>query len=398
MKTVKFYTLGCKVNQYDTQSIRERFLSRGFRQVNNGGSADYCLINTCTVTQQADRKSWAAIRQSIKRNPQAKVIVTGCLVEKRPIFIKGIALVISKRFFPEGISDFSDHARAFVKIQDGCNHLCSYCKVPLVRGRSRLRPKLEVIQEAARLAGNGFKEIVLSGICLGAHKDLVGIIQALEHIEGIQRIRLSSIELAYLSKGLIEQMAKSPKLCRHLHIPLQSGDRDILRKMQRNYTPESYFKKIKEIKKKVPQLAITTDCLVGFPSETEENFANTVRLIKKILPLKIHVFPYSQREGTLASRKYPFLVEPKIIAKRVAYIKEVAQESAREFKQKFLHREMDVLFEGRSKKDPCFWQGHTDNYILVQVSSELDLENQLLRVRLKQIEGDFVNAEIVSFA
>ena len=303
MKTIKFYTLGCKVNQYDTQSIREQFLKNGYQEIDNGKTADTYFINTCTVTAIADRKAKNIIRHCVKENPKARIIVTGCLVEKDALSlsdIKGIDFLISKRFFREGISNFCGHTRAFLKIQDGCNNSCAYCKVPLVRGVSRSRPLLEIIKEAKKLVQNGFQEIVLSGICLGAFgKDLkeaislVDAIEGLENIEGLLRIRLSSLEAVDVSDRLIQQMAESQKLCWHLHIPIQSGDDEILKKMQRSYKRKDYLELINKIKKHIPQVALTTDVLVGFPGEAEENFQNTLNLIKEILPLKVHIFPYS---------------------------------------------------------------------------------------------------------
>jgi len=243
MKTVKFYTLGCKVNQYDTQSIRERFIQRGFKELSDGKPANVYVINTCTVTHKADSESVGFIRKAKRENPKSKLIITGCLVEKDSVSlskIKGIDAIISKRFFPESISDFRGRTRAFLKIQDGCNNFCSYCKVTLVRGRSRSRSLEDIIKEANCLVKKGFKELVLTGINLGSYgKDfaqkitIVDVIEALEQIKGLLRIRLSSIEAADVSDELINKISESKKLCRHLHIPIQSGDNKILKKMNR---------------------------------------------------------------------------------------------------------------------------------------------------------------------
>ncbi|MFA5287590.1 MAG: radical SAM protein, partial [Candidatus Omnitrophota bacterium] len=237
MPTIKFRTLGCKVNQYDTQSIRERFLGYGFREVKKNEKADVYLINTCTVTSSADQKSCAVIRNCVRENPKAKVMITGCMVKNDRYSlakIKGISLIISRSFFGEGVTDFYGHTRAFLKIQDGCDNFCSYCKVPLVRGRSRSRPLAEIIKEGEALTSKGFKEIVLTGICLGSYgrgmgknMDLVRVITELEKIKGLSRIRLSSIEAGDVADKLINKMAKSKKICPHLHIPIQSGDNEI---------------------------------------------------------------------------------------------------------------------------------------------------------------------------
>lgn len=222
-RTIKFFTLGCKANQYDTQSIRERFLSKGFRDNGGNSKPDYFLINTCTVTSGADQKSRNIIRRCIQLNPRAEVIVTGCLAEKdwnSLAAIKGVSLVVRKNFFPEGISGFSQHTRAFLKIQDGCDNFCTYCKVALVRGKKRSKSLRQILKEAKNLVACGYKEIVLTGICLGEYgkdfypgKDLVDVVDTLEEIEGLRRIRLSSIEAGDVSIKLIKRLASSKKLC-----------------------------------------------------------------------------------------------------------------------------------------------------------------------------------------
>ena len=362
MPTIKFHTLGCKVNQYDTQSIRERFLEHGFQEELKTGKADIYLINTCTVTANADQKSRSAIRRCISENPKAKIIVTGCLVKKdsrQLAKIKGISFIVSKSFFAEGISSFHSHTRAFLKIQDGCDNSCAYCKVPLVRGRSRSRALAEVVKDARSLAKNGFKEIVLTGICLGAYgrdlepkTSLVEVIEALEKIRGILRLRLSSIEAGDVTDALITKMAESKKLCPHLHIPIQSGDDKILKEMRRRYTRSYYIKLVKRIKRKIPGLSLTTDCLVGFPGETERNFKNTLGLIKCIVPLKVHIFPYSRREGTLAGSKLSGGIPPLVMKRRIDSLKSCAEACARDYKENF-HTRHTRIHTG-SKTVPWF--------------------------------------------
>ena len=402
MKTIKFYTLGCKVNQYDTQSIREQFLKNGYQEIDNGKTADTYFINTCTVTAIADRKAKNIIRHCLRENPKARIMVTGCLVEKDALSlsdIKGIDFLISKRFFREGISNFCGHTRAFLKIQDGCNNSCAYCKVPLVRGVSRSRPLLEIIKEAKKLVQNGFQEIVLSGICLGAFgKDLkeaislVDAIEGLENIEGLLRIRLSSLEAVDVSDRLIQQMAESQKLCWHLHIPIQSGDDAILKKMGRRYKRKDYSALIYKIKKYLPHVAITTDVLVGFPGEDEKNFQNTLNLIQEILPLKVHIFPYSPRPGTPAFN-FKDKVSPVIIKQRISKLKEIARECAFIYRKQFLKKKMEVLLETRSLKNPCLWFGFTRNYIKVSLESNQNLKNQIMTLKLKKVVSDSVRAE-----
>ena len=377
-------------------------MEQGFREIHERKeAADLCLINTCTVTAIADQKSRGIIRRCINENPKAKIIVTGCLVEKDSqalAKLKGVSLIISKSFFSEGISDFYSHTRAFLKIQDGCDNFCAYCKVPLVRGRSRSKPLNDVVREAGRLAEKGFKEIVLTGICLGAYgKDLspktslVILIDALEKIDGILRIRLSSIEAGDVTYALINKLAGSHKLCRHLHIPIQSGDDEILKKMQRRYTRKFYLNLIKKIKNKIPDIAITTDCLIGFPGEDEKHFRDTLDLVRRILPLKVHIFPYSAREGTRAYAKFSrFSVPIATVKKHVAILKEAAASCAKDYKERFLGRKMPVLFEARSKAKKGYWQGYGDNYIPVLFKSRRNLKNKLICVRLKSIIGDWV--------
>ncbi len=421
MTKVKFITLGCKVNQYDTQSMREEFARSGFKEINNGGKADIYVINTCTVTANADRKSRNFINYAFRRNPKAKIIVTGCYTEldKDEISaIPGVTHIIinkdknriveilnkhseSNESRQTGISDFSGHTRAFIKIQDGCDNFCSYCKVPMVRGVSRSRPLEDIVQEARKLAGNGFKEIVLCGICLGSYgkdlrssKNLIDVIEALEKIEGLLRIRLSSIEAGDISGGLIKKMAQSKKLCHHLHIPIQSGDDEILKKMNRSYTRDGYLNLIKKIKSSIPGIAITTDALVGFPEESEDNFRNTVNLIKEINPLRVHIFPYSRRPGTLASN-FNNRVNPLVMKERISLLTSISNKCAFAYKKQFLNKERDVLIENRSKENAGYWEGHTDNYIKVWVRSAKELKNNFIRVKLKKINKDSIEAELL---
>jgi len=425
MNTVKFYTLGCKVNQYETQVIREKFIKAGIEELEDSQPADIYVINTCTVTHRADSESFSIIRKAKRENPKAKIVVTGCLTELDEDKIKnidGIDLIIKNKdkerilnrlFFQtsrtqKGISFFKGHTRAFLKVQDGCDNFCSYCKVPLVRGASRSRPLDEIIREAKKLVKNGFKEIVLCGICLGAYGkdfgekfDLVDVIGALEKIDGLWRIRLSSIEAGDVSDRLIKRMAQTNlacrqtgKLCRHLHIPMQSGDDEILKKMHRSYSRKDYLNLINQIKKKVPQIGISTDVLVGFPGETEKNFQNTVELIKQVMPFKTHIFTYSKRIGTAAGN-FKDEVNPIIIKRRILRLKKIADESAERVKRRFLNKRMEVLIESQPKEEPNIWQGYTNNYIKVRVKSEQNLKNQLVRTRLKKISKDCIEADLL---
>jgi len=421
-RTIKFFTLGCKVNQYDTQSIRERFVNAGFKEIDNGTKADTYVINTCTVTSIADRKSRYFIHYAYRQNPKARIIVTGCytaLDSDEIAKIPGVTHIIKNQDKDRilellnehnelseqneiGISNFSGHTRVFLKIQDGCNNFCSYCKVPRVRGASRSKPMNEIIQEANRLVRNGFKEIVLCGICLGSYgkdlqsqKNLVEVIEVLEKIEGLLRIRLSSIEAGDISGELINKMAQSKKLCQHLHIPIQSGDNEILKKMNRNYCREDYLNLIKKIKNSIPGIAITTDVLVGFPGEKDDNFENTVDLIREIMPLRVHIFPYSKRPSTPAAILKD-KINPLVIKERISQLASISKACALDYKQRFLNKNRDVLIEGHAKENKEYWEGYTDNYIRVRVKSDKDLKNQLIiKVRLKKISNDCIEADLL---
>lgn len=420
---IKFYTLGCKVNQYETQGIREQLLNAGFRE-NNSETSDIYIINTCTVTAQADRESRRLIRKALYSNPHAKIIATGCLVEKDAQQIRGISDKIHivpnqqkhniigllkfsndeprttnhETFIPLRISRFYGHERAFVKIQDGCNNFCAYCKVPLVRGKSRSRSLQGIIEEVTRLVSNGFKEIVLSGICLGDYRyrnyDLADVLASLEKIEGEFRIRLSSIEPQLIDDRLINTMADCGKVCPHLHIPLQSGDNAILKKMNRRYAVKDYLSLVARIKKKIKNAGVTTDILVGFPGEKEKNFCNTIRCLKEVLPLRTHIFSFSPRQGT-AAFNLPGRLEAQVVKERVDLLKEVVAECSYKFRRGFLGKRFTVLIESQPDRENGFLCGYSENYIRVGVenASKKDINN-LLQVRLKTVDKDSTKAWI----
>jgi threonylcarbamoyladenosine tRNA methylthiotransferase MtaB len=287
-----------------------------------------------------------------------------------------------------GISFFKDHTRAFLKVQDGCDNFCSYCKIPFVRGRSTSRDSQEILAEARRLAQNGFQEIVLTGICLGDYGldlkngiNLAGLLKQMEKIEGLSRIRLSSIEVKDVDKALIKRISESKKICRHLHIPLQSGDNQILKKMNRHYSREVFLSLIKLVKKAIPGIAITTDLLVGFPGEKDENFLNSVKLIKQMFPLAVHIFPYSARQGTKAA-SFSENTPAQDIHKRIAYLNQIARACRDKYMRSFLNKKMVVLVEDKHTAYPDCWQGHTDNYLKVLIRSKLNLNKRLVSVKL----------------
>ncbi|MFA5155996.1 MAG: tRNA (N(6)-L-threonylcarbamoyladenosine(37)-C(2))-methylthiotransferase MtaB [Candidatus Omnitrophota bacterium] len=418
MKTIKLYTLGCKVNQYDTQAIRERIITSGYREIaaNVKTRADVCLINTCTVTHHADADSLNLVRRADKENPGAKIVVTGCLAELDRNKIKAAcakSLIVSNRDKAAiagilgrvktgsndfAISGFSGHTRAFLKIQDGCDNFCSYCKVPLVRGRSKSKPIKQIIGEARRLIHKGFKEIVLTGICLGAYgKDLsprlslADVLTELEELTGNFRIRLSSIEAGDISAKLLDIIAGSNVVCPHLHIPLQSGDNKVLKSMNRKYSANRYLKLIKKIKEQIPGASLTTDVLIGFPGEDSRSFGNTMRLVKEIMPLRVHSFPYSPREGTVACR-LANAAAAAVVKERMRQMAGIAEKASLAYRSRFIGKQAVVLFEARCKDDPRCWEGYTEHYIKVRLKSGNDLKNRFACVTLKESSADFVYA------
>jgi threonylcarbamoyladenosine tRNA methylthiotransferase MtaB len=405
----KIYTLGCKVNQYDSQEIRERLLESGLREAAKGRKADIYIVNTCTVTQKADRDSLYYVHRSHRENPRALIGVTGCLAETDAPHLRkqpGVGLVLGNKnklvsriikarcAFRSGISFFEGHTRAFLKIQDGCNNFCSYCKVPLVRGISRSKPLSLIVREAQQLIDNGYREIVLTGICLGSYgrdlkpaSSLVRVIDALEKLAGLWRIRLSSIEAKDVSDDLVRRLGASKKLCRHIHIPIQSGDNTILRAMRRRYTRKDYIDLVVKIKRACPGIAITTDVLVGFPGEQERHFLNTIDLVKKIVPLRAHIFPFSPRPGTQA-----FLLKNAlaldIMKDRLIRMQRIAESCSALYQRKFLGKIMPVLFEMSGNDKSVDWEGYTDNYLKVTRKSARNLENRLIPLRLRKVEGE----------
>ncbi len=329
MKTFRIFTLGCKVNQYDSQSIREKLRAAGMREVSGSRKPDFCVINTCTVTGKADKESLYQVRRCRRDFPLSRIVVTGC-VPSEGAKVEGADLLVTNADKPEivrlmagrfpgslrakdvsteeSISSFEGHTRAFLKIQDGCDNFCSYCKVPFVRGKPLSKPLRAIACEAAQLASRGYKEIVLTGICLGSYgKDLspklelADAVEALEPIKELARIRLSSIEAMQVTPRLIRLLKAGGKLCPHLHIPLQSGDDSVLRSMNRPYTSRWFIALVKKLNKTIPDFALTTDVMVGFPGETEENFRNTLKTVRQLGPLKVHIFRFSPRPGTRAS-------------------------------------------------------------------------------------------------
>jgi len=415
LKTFKIHTLGCKVNQYDSQAIRGQLIHLGLQELTNGKKADCYIINTCTVTSSADRQSRNLIRSLRRQNPSACIIVTGCYAHLNTDAIEATGcadfIINNENKFSLGkilslpraqaqhehevsVKEFSAHARAFVKVQDGCDNFCSYCKVPYVRGRSRSRALDAVKRETAVLASNGHKEVVLTGICLGDYGkdlapriDLVDLIESIEGIKGLERIRLSSIEAKDVSDRLIEKMSSSKKLCEHLHIPFQSGDDTILKAMNRRNSSASYLKLLKALRRAVPHIGISTDIMIGFPGEGENEFKNTLAFLKDAQPMRVHIFSFAPRDHTALFQKNT-TITPIVVKKRYEFMKALSDGLSLDFMSRFIGHSLEVLFE---EKLNGFWRGYSRNYLPVAVRDDgRCLSNVISRVTANRIKNSII--------
>jgi threonylcarbamoyladenosine tRNA methylthiotransferase MtaB len=424
MPTIAFATLGCKVNQYDTQVMREVMRRAGYDLVNPDESADVYVVNTCTVTSMSDRKSRNLIRRLASINPNAIIVVTGCYAERQPDKIKSlknVAMVLSNKEKPfidrflttflEGsgtscsaddpdfhpcITGFDGQTRAFVKIEDGCDSFCTYCIVPYVRGsKIHSRPIDSILQELQNLADNGYKEIVLTGIHLGAYGkenpdgvSLPDVIRAIHEVSGIERIRLSSIEPMDVTDELINEISRLRKCAHHLHISLQSGSDRILRLMRRGYTSSEFEDITHRIRLNIPDVGISTDVMVGFPGESELDFMETYKLIERIKFSRLHVFRYSPREGTPAA-KYPDRVPDIVSDRRSHEIISLGNRLMKEFQSLMLQQRADVLIEDIREGKDNLLGGFTSNYARVLVANAEDKHiGQLMQVKLIDVEDD----------
>jgi threonylcarbamoyladenosine tRNA methylthiotransferase MtaB len=407
--TFSIATLGCKVNQYESQAIRERLLAAGYSEVPFGHSCDASIVNTCVVTEEACRKSRKHIRKAARSAPGGALVVTGCLAEMEPEEARataGVTHVISKAQAghiaailrgespPEGsvfdlsISAFASHTRAFLKVQDGCDSFCSYCIVPHVRGPARSRNPQQIRCEAERLVAAGFREIVLCGIHLGLYgKDMDGcarledIIEAVLEVEGLARLRLSSIEVNEVSERLIERMASEPRLCPHLHIPLQSGDEGILKAMNRRYTAWEYLAALDRVRARVDTPSITTDVLVGFPGESDEAFERTLSVCRQAGFSRMHIFPFCPRPGTPAAN-FPGRVSQEIRREREARALDSARQLAADYKRYFVAREVRPLVERERDKPSGKLCGYTERYLHVLFDGPDTLAGRIARVHV----------------
>lgn len=423
MNRIAFTTLGCKVNVYDSEAMAELFAEKGYEIVNFDDVADIYIINTCTVTNFGDKKSRQMIRRARRQNKNSIIVATGCYAQVAPqtvAEIEGINIVIGtkdrgkvveivenyraekgvlnavtdikgeKEFERLKVSNLKDRTRAYIKIQEGCNRYCTYCIIPYARGPVRSRKPEDVIDEVKTLAKNGFKEIVLTGIHVASYGldleniTLAGIIEQVHSVEGIERIRFSSMEPKAVDDEFVARMAKLPKVCEHYHLSLQSGSDATLKKMNRRYTSEEYAVACERLKKAFPDVAITTDIIVGFPTETDENFNESYDFAEKVRLSKIHVFPYSPKTGTPAAKIRP-QIAPDVKNERSHKMLELSTRLNKEFMSRYIGSNMEVLFE---RLEGNYYEGHTRNYIKVLCKSDSDLTNQLVNVKLTDIAGE----------
>ena len=423
MPRVAFYTLGCKLNQYETEAIREQFETNGYEVVPFSSVADVYVINTCTVTGRSDRSSRQAVYQALRRAPHARIVATGCSAHLAPqsyASISGVELVVGndkkERVFDcligaqsrdiaqqeiqtsdhvdwFSISRFRNYTRAFIKIQDGCEAACSYCIVPSVRGSQRSRPIESILSQAHQLIAGGYKEIVLTGVHVGAYGvdlseqiTLVDVLKAFIEMKGLWRIRLSSIGPMECSSQLIDFIASSPKICRHLHIPLQSGDDEILTRMRRNYFTDEFADLIELIARKIPDVGIGTDVMVGFPGETERHFENSYEFVKELPFSYLHVFSYSKRPGTGAAR-YSDQVPADVKKERSTAFRRLRSEKITQFHSRFVGRSLNVLLEYRRDKKTGMLTGLSDNYIRVLVDGGDQFQGKPVAVTVEKSEA-----------
>ncbi len=422
MRKVALHNLGCKVNAYETEAMQEMLEANGYEIVPFKEGADIYIINTCTVTNVADRKSRQMLHRAKKMNPQAIVVAAGCYVQakdatgevdecvdivignnkkKELIEIleqydaqstKGYKAVIdinhTKEYETMHLSKTAEHTRAYIKVQDGCNQFCTYCIIPFARGRVRSRDKMDVIREVTDLAKNGYKEVVLTGIHLSSYgvdlesENLLSLILAVHEVEGIERIRLGSLEPRVITEEFVKTISGLKKMCPHFHLSLQSGCDATLRRMNRRYTSEEYYEKCNLLRKYFNNPALTTDVIVGFPGETEEEFAESKDFVDKIDFYETHIFKYSKRAGTKAA-VMDNQVPEQIKTIRSNIMLEMDCEKRKKYESSFIGKTVEVLMEESVNKDGVIFQvGHTKEYVKIALQTEDDLQNQLINVRI----------------
>ena len=414
---VAFLTLGCKVNQYESNAMAQKFLDAGYSVCGIKENPDVIIVNTCTVTNIADRKSRHILRKVKEENKNSIVVAVGCYVqvakekvdeieeidlslgnvEKKDIvqiiecYIENkkreekiIDVNKEKEFLEMGLNTYTEKTRATIKIQDGCNNFCTYCLIPFARGRIRSRSKENVIKEVEQIAKKGIKEVVLTGIHIASYGKenkenkyfLIDLLEDLNKIQGIERIRLGSLEPTIITEEFAKRLSKLEKICNQFHLSLQSGCDETLKRMNRKYTTKQFEEVAKILRKYFKDVNLTTDIIVGFPGETDEEFEKTYNFLKNISFYKMHIFKYSPREGTLA-QKMPMQVDGNKKEERSEKLIELSNINQEMYNKKYINKKIMVLFE---EKVGDYWEGYTKNYIRVKVKTEENLENKLQEV------------------
>lgn len=439
-KTVAFYTLGCKVNQYETNAMEQQFINKNYQIVNNNEKADIYVINTCTVTNMAERKSRQMLRRVKEINKSAILVVCGCYAQvakeelskipeidiilgtnEKNRIVEIVENYINETAIRKNIEEVSDVAnqcefldfgdvtyteknRAVIKVQDGCNMFCSYCIIPYARGRIRSRKIESVVSEIKKIAEHKIKEVVITGIHVASYgKDfdknninkirLIDLLEEINKIDGIERIRLGSLEPTIIDEDFVLRLSKLEKICDHFHLSLQSGCDETLKRMNRKYTTAIYKKATEILRKYYPNVSFTTDVIVGFPGETEQEFENTYKFLKDIDFYKMHIFKYSPRKGTIAA-KMPNQIDGNIKEKRSNKLIELSDENENKHNAQYIGKKLDVLFE---EYEDGYFKGHTTNYIIVKVPGEKSQEKEYIDKikKIKIIESDKQTRELI---
>ena len=435
MKSVAFCTLGCKVNQYETDAMEELFQKSGYAIRDFHEAADVFFFNTCTVTNMADRKSRQMLHRARKKNPDAVIVAAGCYVQASAETIeadtaidlivgnnrKGQIVDMVEEFMERhnravnlidinhtsdyetlGITRVSEHTRAYIKIQDGCNQFCSYCIIPYARGRVRSRKAEEIIAEVSGLAAAGYKEIVLTGIHISSYGTdfgnigLADLVERLAAVKGIERIRFGSLEPGIVTEEFVRRLTRIPQICPHFHLSLQSGCGETLKRMNRHYTPEDYKQRCELLRKYFDRPAFTTDVIVGFPGETDEEFEATEKFLEEIHFAEMHVFKYSPRKGTRAA-KMPDQVNETVKTQRSARLLALGEKMSEDYRKLCEKKVLEVLAEEPVSVDgETFWTGHSREYIKCGIPSDKILSNQVVRCQMTGTKReDFVICEII---
>ena len=425
-KKVAFCSLGCKVNQYETNAMAQKFVANGYEIVEFDEYADVYIVNTCTVTNIADRKSRQMLRRAKEINKDATLVACGCYAQVAKEELKkipeidliignneknDIISIIENHIAQKGTEDivsdvmykldyvelgtttYTEKTRAVIKIQDGCDRFCSYCLIPYARGHIRSRKIENVIEEIKKVVEEGINEVVITGIHIasygrdfkGENIGLIDLLEEINKIKGLHRIRLGSIEPTIITEEFVKRLSKSDKICDHFHLSLQSGCTETLKRMNRRYTTEEFKEVTKRLRTKFPNAALTTDIIVGFPGETEEEFNMTYEFLKEIAFYKMHVFKYSQRKGTKAA-VMPNQIDGKVKEERSKKLIELSNENEYNYNKKYIGREVEVLFEEREGE---YLKGHTTNYIVVKHKTDKDdLINKIVKVRVSEAKQD----------